>query len=119
MVFTSEALSTDRARGFRSMDQIFPYHRVARGGAIAELPRAPRKLAVGYDFNGDSHTLVELLRRTGTEGFLVIKGGAIVDERYFSGADDHSRFASWSMAKSVTSTLDRYRPRRREESQRR
>lgn len=87
------------------MDQVFAYHRVARGGPVAELARAPRKLEVSYEFNGQSHTLDELLARTATQGFLVIKGGSVVDERYVGGADDKSRFTSWSMAKSMTSML--------------
>src|ERR1700680_3854507 len=37
-----------RAEGFRSMDTAYPYHGIKRGGAIAELPRALRKLDVTY-----------------------------------------------------------------------
>jgi hypothetical protein len=105
LAWVTKVMSTGRASGFRSMDQVFPYHRVERGGPIATLPRAPRKLEVSYEFDAVSHTLDELLVRTGTQGFLVIKGGAIVDERYMGGADDKTKFTSWSMAKSVTLTL--------------
>ena len=35
----------------------------------------------------------------------MIKDGKIVDERYFNGANDKSKFTSWSVAKSFTSTL--------------
>lgn len=94
-----------RAVAFRTMDEVYPYRVIARGGPVSQLPRAPRKLDVTYEFQGQPHTLDELLARTRTQGFLVIKGGAIVDERYFEGADDKSRFTSWSAAKSVTSTL--------------
>ena len=98
-------ISGDRGLAFRSMDQALPYRVVAKGGAIAELPRAARKLEVSYQFNGDTHSLDDLLARTRTLGFLVISGGSIVDERYFDGANDKSKFTSWSAAKSVTSTL--------------
>ena len=100
-----EILSGDRARAFRNMDQVYPFRTIARGETIAQLPRTPRKLDVTYQFQGQSITLDEMLARTRTQGFLVIQGGAIVDERYLLGADDKSRFASWSMAKSFTSTL--------------
>ncbi|MGO9453989.1 MAG: serine hydrolase domain-containing protein [Candidatus Binataceae bacterium] len=94
-----------RAVAFRTMDQVYPYRVIARGGPVTQLPRAPRKLEVTYAFQGQSHSLDDLLARTRTQGFLVIKGGSIVDERYFGGADDKSKFTSWSAAKSVTSTL--------------
>ena len=94
-----------RAEGFRSMDTAYPYHVIKRGGPVAELPRAPRRLDVTYMFAGKQHTLDDLLARSRTQGFLVIKDGKIVDERYFNGANDKSKFTSWSVAKSFTSTL--------------
>jgi CubicO group peptidase (beta-lactamase class C family) len=94
-----------RAEGFRSMDTAYPYHVIRRGGPVAELPRALRKLDVIYTFAGKQHTVDDLLARSRTQGFLVIKDGKIVDERYFNGANDKSKFTSWSVAKSFTSTL--------------
>ncbi|MDO8434089.1 MAG: serine hydrolase [Candidatus Binatus sp.] len=87
------------------MDSAFQYNVIRRGGFVAELPRAPRQLAVTYSFAGKHHTLDDLLKRSRTQGFLVIKGGKIIDERYFNGADDKSKFTSWSVGKSFTSTL--------------
>src|SRR5260370_33071461 len=58
-----------------------------------------------YTFAGERHSLDDLLTRSRTQGFLVIKDGKIVDERYFNGANDKSKFTSWSVAKSFTSTL--------------
>jgi CubicO group peptidase (beta-lactamase class C family) len=40
-----------------------------------------------------------------TQGVVVVRDGAIVAEWYASGADEHSWAASWSMAKSVASSL--------------
>jgi CubicO group peptidase (beta-lactamase class C family) len=94
-----------RAKGFRTMDTAYPYHAIKRGGPVAELPRAPRTLDVTYPFAGKQHSLDDLLARSRTQGFLVIKDGKIVDERYFDGASDKSKFTSWSVAKSFTSTL--------------
>src|SRR5437868_14336595 len=51
-------------------------------------------------FAGKEHTLDDLLTRSRTQGFLVIKDGKIIDERYFDGANDKSKFTSWSVAKS-------------------
>jgi len=62
----------------------------------------PRKLSVTYTFEGDEHTLEDFLTRTKTNGFVVLDGQKIVDERYVE-ANRNTRFQSWSMAKSFTS----------------
>jgi CubicO group peptidase (beta-lactamase class C family) len=95
-----------RALAFRSMDTVFPYHVISRGsGPVFKLPRAERALDVTYVWQGKRHKLADLLKRTDTQGILVIKDGKIVYERYFGGANDTSKFTSWSVAKSFTSTL--------------
>jgi CubicO group peptidase (beta-lactamase class C family) len=95
-----------RAVAFRSMDTIFPYHVIARGsGPVFTLPRDERKLGVTYVWHGKRHTLDDLLERSATQGFIVIQDGKIITERYFGGASDTSKFTSWSVGKSFTSTL--------------
>jgi CubicO group peptidase (beta-lactamase class C family) len=95
-----------REGSFRHMDQIFPFHVVHRAGAVSELPRADRQMGeVAYQWKGRAHTLEQLLQQTKTTGFLVIKDGKIVQERYFGGASESSTFTSMSVAKSFTSTL--------------
>jgi hypothetical protein len=84
------------AERFRSMGTVYPYHVIKRGGPVSELPRAIRKLDVTYSFAGERHSLNDLLARSRTQGFLVIKDRKIVDERYFNGADEQSKFTSWS-----------------------
>jgi CubicO group peptidase (beta-lactamase class C family) len=55
--------------------------------------------------------VAELFRPTGragvhdTRALVIVRGGAIVLERYAPGFDAGSRFYSWSMAKSVTQAL--------------
>ncbi|HVA76797.1 MAG TPA: serine hydrolase [Candidatus Binataceae bacterium] len=98
-------LPQNRVQAFRNMDAFFPYHVIKRGGPVAELPGMSQKLEVSYKFKGKRRTLDDLLARTRTQGFLVIKDGKIVDERYFNGANDKTKFTSWSVAKSFTSTL--------------
>lgn len=82
----------------------YPMHVVHRGSTVSELPRAELPLDVHYQWNGD-HTLEELLARTDTTGFIVLQNGKIVYERYFMAANQNSRFLSYSVTKSFTSTL--------------
>jgi CubicO group peptidase (beta-lactamase class C family) len=95
----------NRVAAFRSMDTVFPYHVIKRAGPVAELPSTSQRLEVSYLFKGKRHTLDDLLARTRTQGFLVVKDGKIVDQRYFNGANDKTKFTSWSVAKSFTATL--------------
>ncbi|MGC1678878.1 MAG: serine hydrolase [Candidatus Binataceae bacterium] len=95
----------NRVQAFRTMDQVFPYHVIERGGPVAALPGGGQQIKLSYLFKGKRRTLDDLLARTRTQGFLVIKDGKIVDERYLNGADDKTKFTSWSVAKSFTSTL--------------
>jgi CubicO group peptidase (beta-lactamase class C family) len=93
------------AGSFRHMDKLFPSHKILRSGPVSELPRGPQMDDVAYSWNGAPHHLSDMLARTDTTGFLVLKNGQIVMEKYFGGADETSKFTSWSVAKSFTSTL--------------
>ncbi len=102
------ALTTDRTYRigiFRHMDTIFPSRTIHRGRTVTELPRAERKFDATYEFRGKRHALNDILERTNTTGLLVIKNGDIAFEHYYLGADEHSRFTSMSVAKSLVSTL--------------
>lgn len=94
----------ERARNFREMDRVFPVRAIARSGPVAALERSPRAVAAA---SAADDPLVDdaFVLRTRTTGLLVLEGDAIVHERYRLGADASSRFTSWSMAKSVVSTL--------------
>ncbi|MER5627112.1 serine hydrolase [Streptosporangium sp. NPDC002544] len=88
--FTSAATRAD------SFDLMWP------SAHPVELRSAPRRLSVTYTYKGRGHTLDSFLARTKTNGFVVLDGQQIVNERYVQ-ADPDTRFQSWSMAKSFTS----------------
>ena len=90
---------------FQNVREILPTAEVWRGrGSVRVLPRDDRELD-GLTVNGvdgETSNLSQLLDQTYTDGFLVIKDGAIVFERYDNGMIDRSLHLSQSMAKSVT-----------------
>lgn len=90
---------------FRHMDEIFHARVVHRSGPVFELPQGDAVTALTYDFNGTTRDIDDYLRRSRTTGFLVLKDGKIVFERYLLAANETSRLASWSIAKSFVSTL--------------
>jgi CubicO group peptidase (beta-lactamase class C family) len=87
------------------MDEIFPAHRVDKPAAPRPLRRAAAEPAIGYRVEGEERTLDGYLARHPTTGFLLVKDDTILVERYQYDRRDRQRFASWSMAKTVTAML--------------
>lgn len=93
--------TTARAIWWRDADvedqHRFPARPIPAAGAASPLPAGGE-----VDLPAASD---DLLRRTGTSSFLVVHHDRLVDERYFDGADRQARQTSFSVAKSVVSTL--------------
>jgi CubicO group peptidase (beta-lactamase class C family) len=90
---------------FQNIRQILPTVEVWRGAGPARvLPRAERDLddLTIPAIEGGASTLMGLLDETYTDGFLVLRDGRIVYERYFNGMTPRSLHLSQSVAKSVT-----------------
>ncbi len=94
-----------RVENFRHMERIFPTRSIAAATQPQPFPRAEQPLPVYYQFDGATRLISDFLTRTETTGLLVLKNGAILREEYHLGADQNSRFTSWSLAKSYVATL--------------
>ncbi len=93
---------------FQHVRELVPTVEVWKGGGpAAPLPRAERDLdAIGVlSVSGEPSTLSALLEETYTDGFLVLKDGAVAYERYFNGMTPRTLHLSQSMAKSVTAAV--------------
>lgn len=87
----------EREAGFRAMDRLVP-HRVVPAGS----PAHPHPLPQGEPLDLDIATFMETEK---VAGLLVIQDGRIRLERYGLGFGPEGRWTSFSVAKSVTSTL--------------
>ncbi len=93
-------------RTFEHSERLYPSVVVARGKSIRAIPTAAKQLHdVQFDSNGRHYDLFDYLAQNRVAGLLVVKDGKIVLEDYELGFDARSRWASFSMAKSVSSTL--------------
>lgn len=93
---------------FQHIREFLPTAEVWRGnGHRQKLPRAERDLdgLAVKDSAGAETTLAGLLDETYTDGFLVLKDGAVVYERYFNGMTERTLHLSQSVAKSVTGAV--------------
>jgi len=90
--------------GFRAMDSLYPAHAVARGARARPLPSG-RRLAHFARGGAGAAALDSFVTSQKVAGLLVLHDGHIRLERYALGYSPSQRWASFSIAKSLTSTL--------------
>ena len=91
--------------GYRTIEHIFPTRVIKAGAHAYPLPRASGAFDVSYDFKGAKWTTDTFMKENRLAGLLILKDGRIVLERYGLGRTEHDRWTSFSVGKSVTSTL--------------
>ena len=91
--------------GFSNIEKIFPGHIVKRGPQISPLPYAAKDIDVAYQYKGKPWDTARFMEANNVAGLLVIRDGKIALERYALGFNQNSRWTSFSVAKSFTSTL--------------
>ena len=89
----------------RSRDRHFPTRIIKRGTGIHPLLRDGRALELTVPFQRRTVGLEEFMERARTAGLLILKDGRILHESYRLGTDETSRWYSYSVGKSVVSTL--------------
>jgi CubicO group peptidase (beta-lactamase class C family) len=105
-VFDGTMLPGVQVVTFEHSDSLFPVNRVLRGGAVRPLPSAAVRLKnVHFQSRGTAYDLFDYLADNRVAGLLILKDGKVVLEDYELGARADSRWISFSMAKSISSTL--------------
>ncbi len=91
---------------FRHIDRLFPSRIVPHGSSVLPLPKSKHPLA-GLSFSSGSSTysLGEYMALNRVSGLLVLKNGTVALEEYRLGNTDATRWVSWSLVKSISSTL--------------
>ena len=90
---------------FHNMDQIFDTRRVDNEGPVWNIASDPHEMGFTYTHAGQTHPASDVLERTFTNALLILKHGKLVTEIYRNKTDATTHFISFSMAKSITSTL--------------
>ncbi len=94
--------------GFRNLHKVVPQQLriVARGDSVKDLPGAGGpELDVRFEHKGEQYTTASYMEKNRVSGILVIKDGKILLERYGLGRRPEDRWISFSVTKSLTSTL--------------
>ncbi len=95
----------EQAKGFRTIEKIYKTHTIHRGAHVHPLPVAKHQIDPTFQYQGKTWTVADYMKAYRVSGLLVIKDGKIVMERYALGRGPHDRWTSFSVAKSLTSTL--------------
>jgi CubicO group peptidase (beta-lactamase class C family) len=94
-----------QAYGYRNMEKLVPTKVVKKGPKVRYLPRAEQEIDPTFTVAGKTWTVADYMAAHQVSGLLVIRDGKIVLERYGLGRSPTERWTSFSVAKSVTSTL--------------
>jgi CubicO group peptidase (beta-lactamase class C family) len=93
-----------QAWGYKNMEKLAPFRVIKRGEAVHALPQGAG-IDVKFTAAGKTYDTAGYMQKFRASGVLVIKNGEIVLERYGLGRTEKDRWTSFSVAKSVTSTL--------------
>lgn len=96
---------SQRVENQRNMNKVFPSRAIKGSTQPFTFKRAEQPLEISYEHEGKTKSLEQMFKDLTVSSFMVIKNDRIVHETYRLGATKDSRFTSWSMAKSVISTL--------------
>ena len=92
-----------RVGSFSHLDEILRHHTLKRSETPLPLPKAANAPDISYRFEEKDNSLDDFLGRQRVTGFLLIKDGQILAERYQYDRSAQNRFVSHSMAKSIVS----------------
>jgi CubicO group peptidase (beta-lactamase class C family) len=91
--------------GFRSMARLYGGGVVRHGTSVMPLPKAAHQLEVRFKVAGTSYDVATFTEHNRVAGLIVLHRGKIVLEHYGLGRSEHDQWVSFSVAKSITSTL--------------
>ena len=92
-----------RVGAYSHFDEIYPTRRIKHAANPWMFKRS--KADIRYSFQGNQSSVAEYLSRNPVTGLLIAKDDEILFEHYQYGRTDSDRFASQSMAKSITAML--------------
>ncbi len=105
-VLDGKMLPREEVAIFERSETLYPVKVVHRGSVIRALPVASRRLEnITFQVGDRQYDLFDYLALNRVAGLLIVKDSKVVLEDYELGAGPAARWASFSIAKSVTSTL--------------
>ena len=105
-MYDGSMLPDDAVATFSHTERLLPVRIAHRGGSARPLARRAKPFPeIRFQDHGRSFDLYDYLATNRVAGLLVLKDGEIAREDYQLGVGPNTQWASFSMAKSVASTL--------------
>src|SRR5215471_4515166 len=105
-VYDGAMLPDVEVKTFVHMDELLPMRVVDRGSKVRDLAKAKKQLEdVQFEAGGKKYDLYDYLSLNRVVGLLILKNGEVVLEDYELGVGPTTRWPSYSVAKSASSTL--------------
>lgn len=106
VIARAQAFEGDNDYFFQNASELYPTRTVSGPETSTPLPRLDGVLeGFSYEYEGATKTLDDLYTDMETSGLIILHDGQVVHESYGRGADAGTRFTTWSLVKSITSTL--------------
>ena len=104
--YSGRQLPAEQIDLFSNSERVFPYRIVRAGPVSRPLPRRPVSLEhLSFMSGGQEYDYFDYVSRNRVAGLLILKAGEVCCEHYELGCDPATRWASMSLAKSISSIL--------------
>jgi CubicO group peptidase (beta-lactamase class C family) len=90
---------------YPAIEKVYRVGTIKKGAKVLELPKADAQIDPKITVHGKTSSLDDLMKASRISGLIAIKDGKIIMEKYALGRTPDQRWTSFSVAKSVTSTL--------------
>lgn len=90
---------------YPAIEKTYQVATIKKGEKVSELPKADTQVDPKVTFNGKSSSIDQFMTANRITGLIAVKDGKVVLEKYALGRTPEQRWTSFSVAKSVTSTL--------------
>jgi len=105
-VYDGKLYTDIRVNTFRNIDRLFPTRTVGRGSSSSPLPIAIRNMDdFSFTSGENSYDLYDVLELNAVTAMVILYKGERVFEQYQQGNDEHTRWMSMSVVKSMTAML--------------
>jgi len=90
-----------RVGSFSHLDELLPHNTLKKAATPRPLPKAADAPDIRYRFEDKDYSLDDFLAHQRVTGFMLIRNGEVIAERYQYDRTAPNRFVSHSMAKSI------------------
>ena len=90
---------------YPAIEKVYQVATIKKGDKVRELPAAAQQIAPGVAYGGRTSSVDDFMTANRVTGLIAVKDGKVILEKYALGRKPEDRWTSFSVAKSMASTL--------------